>query len=508
MAVIGAEDRQADTVTVSPWRLRNNTLLCIVAACIPVALYLLFVTHFWSDVPNADDWSAVWLVSAALARHIPWHAMWAQHLDNRTFVPNVGFILVGGASHESMKVQMIVNGLVFIAAFGGFLALFRRYAPAAFRPVPVFFLGLVWFSLADLSSGVWAFQLTWYLIVAMLIAVLWLLLARRLTWTALAMAIVCAAAASYSSSQGLILWPIGFVGILWAQPWRPSLWTRATARMATAWVGAGVVTTIFYFVGYQSVAPNPGNLFPSELLGVNFSSASTTYVTHHLGEGIQFFLVLLGNVVSLGPMWFRGVVGAALLVSSVYVIVRCTQRRRGEGAIGYLPAALIAFGLLVDVLTVVGRVRYGVHYAVTSRYTMFNLLLLVGLGVFAIRYLYLVEQRSKVRIVAGLAMALAIAQMATSTVGGVSGVSAERATLHMEGRLVVTTDLVPNAEQFCYRVNSLFRYMTPGLSPSDVAQMKRQQLTIFAPGPYNYYRSQGLPIMPTCLKPSSTPSPR
>jgi hypothetical protein len=495
---MGVSEQPVDAVGTDRFAGVWHTGILVAAAVLPAALFLAFAIHYWSNAPDADDWSAVAIVSTAMTGHIPWHLMWAQHLDNRTFVPNAGFVIVGAISHESMAAQILVNDLIFICAFGIFLSLFRHYVPAAFRPIPVLSLGLIWFSLADLSSAVWAFQLTWYLIVLMLMTVLWLFLTRSMTWTVLVLAILCAVAASYSSTQGLILWPVGLVGILWTQPWRPNLWARSARWMSATWVGAAIVTMAIYLIGYQSVAPNPWNLFPAQLLGVNFSSTSPSYVVNHPVASAKFFLVLTGNVISLGPLWLRGGVGAVLLIASIYVIVRSGQRRH-SGITTYLPVALIAFGLVVDVLTVFGRTRYGLSYSLSSRYTMFNLVLLIGIGVFVLDYLYTTD-RSRARIAAAAIVLLVIAQVAMSTVGGVPKVAVEQKSLHMEGRLVTTTDLVPPSERLCYHVNALFRFQVPSLTGADVELLRRQQLTIFGPGPYREYRSEGLPVIASCDK--------
>lgn len=494
----GVIEQPVDAVCTDRFAGVGRTGILVGAAVLPAALFLAVAIRYWSNVPNADDWSAVAIVSTAMGGHIPWHLMWAQHLDNRTFIPNVGFVIVGAISHESMPAQIVVNDFVFVGAFGIFLSLFLHYAPAAFRPIPVLSLGLIWFSLADLSSAVWAFQLTWYLIVFMLVAVLWLFLTRSMTWAVLVLAISCAVAASYSSTQGLILWPVGLVGILWTQPWKPNLWARSARWMSATWVGSAIVTTAIYFTGYQSVAPNPWNLFPAQLLGVNFSSTSPSYVANHPMASAEFLLVLTGNVISLGPLWLRGGVGAVLLIVSVYVIVRSAQRRH-SGIITYLPAALIAFGLIVDVLTVFGRTRYGLSYSLSSRYTMFNLVLLIGIGVFALQYLYTAD-RSSVRVASAAVVLLVVAQVAMSTVGGVAKVAAGQRSLHMEGRLVTTTDLVPASERLCYHVNALFRFQAPNLSTAEIEQLRRQRLTIFGPGPYREYRSEGLPVIASCDK--------
>ena len=309
-------------------------------------------------------------------------------------------------------------------------------------------------------------------------------------------AIAASVAASYSSTQGLLLWPIGLICLLWTSSRRPRAWTRFVKRAVPVWILAAGVTSAVYFIGYKSVPPNPGNLFPSTFLGVNFSSTSPRFVVHHPATGIEFLLIQIGNVVPIGPLWVRALFGAVLLFLAAYVVVQCTRHRYDR--IRCLPVALIVFSVLFDGLTTIGRSQFGISYAVVARYTMSNLLLVVALVAYCLRIAFVSGTSARRYTLAALVVALTV-QIVVSSNFGISQAGASQRMLATEARLETTTDLVPASEQLCYHVASLFDGV-PNLSATFVDGLERHQLTIFAPGPYHFYRSKGLPNLSECRR--------
>ena len=182
--------------------------------------------------------------------------------------------------------------------------------------------------------------------------------------------------------------------------------------------------------------------------------------------------------------------GAILVAASIYVVVEAAQRR--DCRIECLPVALIVFALLFDMLVALGRSRFLITEAELSRYTMGNLLLLIAIVTFGWRKL-------PKPAAPGLVVLVAL-QLAFATSFGFSQAGNLKATLQTEARIAYNTDLVPANERFCYGLNALFRYTLPVLSPSFINDLKKQQLTIFSPGPFLVYRAEGPPIVRSCQK--------
>jgi hypothetical protein len=240
-------DDEGGSGTSASWLQRHNFLLTMVAACLTPVLYLLYVGHYAVNDFQFDDWSVIPLVHAALHGHLSLGKLWAQHTESRVFLANIFFVLFGLVDRFDTRWVIIFNAAIFIAAYALVLALFRRYIGRRLTPIPVLVIGLVWFSLADVQASLWAFQLTWYLVVFFFVVVLFALLVprgHRMLW--LAVALLAGLAASLSFLQGFIVWPLGAVCILWCQPW-----TRRAFIEIAAWTGGILATSAVYFSSYH-----------------------------------------------------------------------------------------------------------------------------------------------------------------------------------------------------------------------------------------------------------------
>jgi hypothetical protein len=197
-------------------------------------------------------------------------------------------------------------------------------------------------------------------------------------------------------------------------------------------------------------------------------------------------------------VWIREVVGAALCAAAVLVVVQCLRKRMAGELGGCLPVAIIAFSALFDAVSLVGRGQFGVQSALASRYTMSNLVLVVAILIYGIRYLSFEAGRvTKQLVMAGVSIFLVV-QVVTATSYGMSQGAALKRELSTEARLAATTNLVPPKEKLCYGVIGLFDYGLPILRGSLVDQLKHQRLSIFAPGAYRTYRSEGRPTLFQC----------
>lgn len=461
-------------------------------------LYLVYIVHYWINVPSIDDWNSVWLVSQAIGGHLTWSDLWIQHNENRMLVPNLILVAIGIGTHENVEVVMIVDAVICLGTFLLVLMLFRAYLGRPLTTVSVLAIGLVWFSVADWQTALWAFQLALSLILFLFILMLYLLLRTPRRPSFLALAVLTAVVASFSSIQGLLLWPIGVLCLLWtSQPLR-----RASAAVGI-WITGAVLVSVAYFWGYQSVPAIPGDLVPREIKGIVYTNTSPLFVVHHPGAALRFLFVEVGNVVPVGGngVWIREAIGAALCAAAVFVVVQCLRKRMAGELGGCLPVAIIAFSALFDAVSLVGRGQFGIQSALASRYTMSNLLLVVAVLIYGFRHVSFDAGKSSkgLAVAAGMA-AFLVVQVVSATSYGMSQGAALKQELTIEARLAATTNLVPPKERLCYGVSGLFDYGLPIFKESLVDQLKHQRLTIFAPGPFESYRSDGLPRLAQCEK--------
>ncbi len=313
------------------------------------AAYLwLFVLRFSVNVVFWDDWSQV-----PLFARLTLGRLWAQHNENRMLVPNLITYVLGRADHFNARTEMVVSALILMAAVAVLMRAGRRFtgSPYLLIPVPVIMFGLV-----QWQDALWAFQLAWYLILLLVITALAAL--GRNSRASYGIALACAVVASFSSLQGLIVWPAG--GFLFA-------WSEGGSRRARwrSWAATGLMCMIVYL--YRFHWSNTGGPSPLVSLG-------------RLGADAHFLLILLGTIVyETGTK--PGYAGASILGGLVLLVCAYTLadwvRGRRQGL--NFPVALIIFGLLFDGTVVIGRVGFGPTQALASRYTLYNLLVLGAL---------------------------------------------------------------------------------------------------------------------------------
>ena len=176
----------------------------------------------------------------------------------------------------------------------------------------------------------------------------------KLTWLVLCSATAAGVVGSFSSLQGLLIWPAGLVLLYYR---------RRAMHFVLTWVGAALATTLVYFHHYSTKHGFPGYQF-----ALDRPMAS-----------IKFFVFSIGDVAGIpyhGNATIGLVLGVLILTLAAYVLV--TTRREGGGA--PVGVSLIVVGLLFALLTTEGRSFLGYLGAGQSRYTTFDLL--VPLGIF------------------------------------------------------------------------------------------------------------------------------
>ena len=180
-----------------------------------------------------------------------------------------------------------------------------------------------------------------------------------LSWMLLGGAIAAAVIGSFSSLQGLLIWPTGLVLLYYR---------RRSLPYVGVWIAAAGASAMLYFHNYDfSVSPG------------------SDFARHHPLATIKFFLFAIGDVVgkpvSLGStdpndtyVVVFGLVIVALAIGTVVII----GLRRDVESSSPVGIALICYGLLFAALITQGRSSLGIGGASFSRYTTFDVLILVG----------------------------------------------------------------------------------------------------------------------------------
>ncbi len=325
---------------------------------IPVIGYLVFLQHYQVNALWQDQWDDVPVIRQSFGHFPDWSSLWLQHVDNRIFFPNLIVVALAHTLHYNIIVEEYIGAIMLFAATALIIWSHKRRSPNTplLYYCPVAFLML---TLAQWQNTLWGFQMAWYLVVLSFALTIALLDWHRFAWPIFIVAAIVAIVGSYSSLQGLLIWPVGLV-LLYHR--RRPLWAFI------AWIATAGATTALYFHNFTSSAAfNPSKT----VLQLPFFA-------------VKFFVFALGDVVGVqegvhdpANGWVMAF-GVVILVLAVLVLVRCGIRRdeRSGAPIGIV---LILFGLLFDALITQGRVFFGYFAASASRYTTNDVLVLVGI---------------------------------------------------------------------------------------------------------------------------------
>jgi Bacterial Ig domain len=328
-----------------------------------VIAYFWLIDAFAVNTIWVDQWSDLALIKQTYSGHLTLSALWAQHTDNRILFPNLVVLLLAKTSHFNVVDEAFLSACLLVIATTLLIVGHRRRlksTPWVFY-VPV---AIVMLSFVQNNNTLWGFQFAWYLVLLALSVALFLCDDPKWNWLIAAGAMIAAVVGSYSSVQGLLIWPSGLVLLLLR---------RRSLPFVLTWIAAGIVTTAIYFVNFNT----------------HNGASGDGYVFHHPIQGIRFFFFSVGNVTGAHGGNGSVVLGVLIVVMAVGLTLSVLIRPRGDDA-APLGIALICYGLLFALFTTDGRAAAGLNAGGASRYTTFNLLTLVGC------YLVIISRRGAV----------------------------------------------------------------------------------------------------------------
>ena len=360
-ADLDSEPYRGDEGRVSSWRWLR-TVSTAFAFVIPVAAYLWLISRYGVNSFFADQWSNLALIGHSYSGTLSMGVLWAQHGDHRMFFPNLIVLLLAYTTHFNMVFEEFLSAAMLMVATALLILTHRRRRPSVpwIYYLPIAVVMLSWVQAAWIGNNtLWGFQMAWYLVLLALATSLYLLDSPSFNGFFLLGAIAAATVGSYSSLQGLLIWFAGLV-VLYKRG-RP-------LRSVLTWIACGIAVTALYFYNFT---------FGTE-------GASTTYLHGHLATAFKFFFLMLGDLVGVQiPNNLSVGDSAVLVLGAVILLIACWTLLvdgLGRDEVGTTPieVALISFGLLFALITTIGRVQFGLSQAGESRYSTYDVLIVVG----------------------------------------------------------------------------------------------------------------------------------
>ena len=330
---------------------------CALGFALPVAAYFWLIHHYAVNVVFLDQWSDVDLIGRSYSGSLTFGALWAQHSEHRMLIPNLVVVMLGRTLHLDIVLEEYLSALLLCLAALLIVWAHKRRSPSlpwiAYCPVALLMLSLV-----QSESTLFGFQLAWYLVLFMLAAALFLLDGRVLSGLALGGAIAAAVLGSFSSLQGLLIWPVGLLLLYHRRrPWSQVL----------IWSLAAAFTLIAYTHRFNSQ-----DGVPSYLSGL-----------HLPGAAVRSFFQVIGDVLGVHLSTNSGVSNAieifGVLIFLIAISAAVTRGvRRDDSSGAPIGVALICFGILYAVGFAYGRAFAGPGTASASQYTTYTLLIVAG----------------------------------------------------------------------------------------------------------------------------------
>jgi hypothetical protein len=343
----------------STQRISSRTMrgLTAVGFGIPIAVYLWFLHHYSLNVVRSDQWSDVTLISKSYGGALTLSALWAQHADNRILFPNLIVLAMSRIDAFNISVEEYISASFLFAAIALIIVTHKSRSPdrpwIAYCPVAI-----VMASVVQAENILWGFQLAWYLVLVLLAGVIFILDRPSLSKLGTVGAVMLAVIGSYSSVQGLLIWIAGLLLLFYR---------RRPTPLIAVWMAVGTLTTVLYVYKLDIQAG-----VPSYLTAI-----------HLPRQAVRFYFESIGDVLGV-PLRSNGV-GADLVTGVGIVIVALAlfalwfgHRYRAAESAAPVGMALIVFGLLFAFSTTWGRTYGGPAAASASRYTTYDLLILVG----------------------------------------------------------------------------------------------------------------------------------
>jgi len=351
--------------------------LWLLLAASPALVPLVMILHYGVNLHYWDEWDPG-LAGLAIKQHnhqLTFHDLIAQHNEHRLLIPRLLLLLLNPLTHYNNMANLLVAWGFICAASLCVLRLSDRTAadpagvdsppsqrrPRSGRTIFLWFLcNLLLFTPAQHENLLWGVCLqnvmpTLFILLGFVVAC-----SGQRYWTKLVVCVLLASAATYSSGNGVLAWPMVGLLLIW-----PATWNGRKTRKAAllVWIAACLLNVGLYFVGY--VKPTHGGTHP---------------YTAHPASILLYSVAFMGNALAYGsnfpPMAVAVTAGSillAILLAAGYWGFRWRRQQPQECDRLLVWLAVGGYGLLSGLLGSFFRAGFGAQEALTSRYVIYGL---------------------------------------------------------------------------------------------------------------------------------------
>ncbi len=363
------------------WILLNGCML------LPALFMGVLIYRHGVDTPYYDDWNDTVPLFAKMARGaLGWQDFFAQNAEHRLVFPRLIFFAIGKLFQWNIRIELAVMFALVVAIFSNIylIAKYHSFESKTGLTLFGFATAFLLFNPLHHDNFLTGYSVGFMLLIAPFTACLWIVPKARYPFNIAWAASLCALA-TFSLASGIITW-LFVAPLLCMQEGR---WDKSMVRRALPLhFGCAFLAGFLYLYDYHPV----GNSTLEIALARPWKAA-------------LYFVVYLGGPFCYGtplePTAAATFTGVFLLLfftaCAAYLLL---HRKNDHLLLNATPCLLLAaFILLNDASTVLGRLKFGITQARTSRYLIFPSLFAVALlALFPIVYKHLRETYALSRV--------------------------------------------------------------------------------------------------------------
>lgn len=319
---------------------------------------IYFVYFYGATCPISDQWELVPLLRKMHDGELAFTDIWIQHREHRMLFPKLIMLALAWLTDWNIMYELYTNivlaGLILLFLY---FLLWQSVSNSISSWLMVM-LSFIFFSPVQWENWLWGWPIQIFLSVLATVVAVWSVSRWPGQLRGVLVAIGCAVISSYSYTSGLLTWIV--VIMLMAQ--RGRKW-----KHILLWITAFIAATTYYYYGYTKIAHHSSLLY-----SLNHPYDYTRYILAYLGSPLSF------GTSAINRKDISTAIGLLLVIIACALTIHI-RRSSKEEYIKLLPwQALGSYAVLNAAATGVGRLRFGVFQALSSRYTIFSILFIIS----------------------------------------------------------------------------------------------------------------------------------
>ena len=333
-------------------------------AATPALLPLILILHYGVNFHFLDEWSpdiAGIFVKAHL-HQLTLQDILAQHNEHRLAIPRLILLAINPITHWNNVANAVVAWIIVCATSLLLWMIVRATQPPGRRIFLWFLCNLLLFTPAQSENWLWGMGLANFTPTILVLATLVVTLSAMPVWSRLMICILLASAATVSSGNGVLAWPLACPLLVWSEVQNKAARGR---WILTIWLIACATDLLLYRWGYvepkHSGSPYPRS--PTAILVYTLAFLGNPFARWEHWD-LRIASIVIGSLMLL-----------LLLAAGVYV-ARAWKTSRRELVSRSLPWLMVAgYGVFSGLLASLYRGQFGPLQALSSRYVSYSIFL-------------------------------------------------------------------------------------------------------------------------------------